>query len=119
MSQRNAAVRLKISQPLLCKILKNRSDIETSALTNQNMDWKRARSGKDSQGESALKIWFSMFVKRMLQLMGLFCAKKQKNLIKVWAKKSSVQLMGGLTGGKSERILCASVCMVQKKLLIF
>jgi hypothetical protein len=51
MSQRSAAVRLKISQPLLCKILKNKSDIETSALTNQNTDWKRARSGKDSQGE--------------------------------------------------------------------
>jgi DNA-binding MarR family transcriptional regulator len=32
MSQSSAAVRLKISQPLLCKILKNRSDIETSAL---------------------------------------------------------------------------------------
>jgi hypothetical protein len=27
MSQRGAAVLLKISQPLLCKILKNRSDI--------------------------------------------------------------------------------------------
>jgi predicted DNA-binding protein (UPF0251 family) len=42
MSQRSAAVRLKISQPLLCKILKHRSDIETSALTNQNTDWKTA-----------------------------------------------------------------------------
>jgi hypothetical protein len=29
------------------------------ALTNENMDWKRAWSGKDSQVESALKIWFS------------------------------------------------------------
>jgi hypothetical protein len=59
MSWLSVAVRLKISQPLLCEILKNRSDIESSALTNQNTDWKRARSGKDSQGESALKIWFS------------------------------------------------------------
>jgi hypothetical protein len=56
MSQRSAAVRLKISQPLLCKILKNRSDIETSALTNENTDRKRARSGKDSKVESAFKI---------------------------------------------------------------
>jgi len=32
MSQRNAAVQLKVSQPLLCKILKNREDIEKSAL---------------------------------------------------------------------------------------
>jgi hypothetical protein len=41
MGQSSAAVRLKISQPLLCKILKNRSDIETSALTNENTDRKR------------------------------------------------------------------------------
>ena len=34
MSQRNAAVHLKISQPLLCKILKNRSNIETSQISN-------------------------------------------------------------------------------------
>jgi hypothetical protein len=55
MSQRSVAVFLKISQPLLCKILKNRSDIETSALTNENTERKRARSGKDKV-ESALKI---------------------------------------------------------------
>jgi hypothetical protein len=58
LSQRSAAVRLKISQPLLCKILKNISYIETSARTNDNKDRKRARSGKDSQDESALNIWF-------------------------------------------------------------
>jgi hypothetical protein len=39
----------------------------------------------------------------MVRLMGLLCVKKQKNLPKLWAKKSSVQLMDGLTGGKSER----------------
>jgi hypothetical protein len=53
MSQHIAAVLLKISQPLLCKILKNRSDIETSAPANENTDRKIARSGKDSHGESA------------------------------------------------------------------
>jgi hypothetical protein len=58
MSQCSAAVCLKISQLLLCKILKNRSDIETSGLTNENTDRKRARSGKENQVESALKIWF-------------------------------------------------------------
>jgi hypothetical protein len=58
-SQRNAVVILKISQPLLCKILKNRSDNETSALTNENTDRKRTRSGKNSQVKSALNIWFS------------------------------------------------------------
>jgi hypothetical protein len=46
MSQCSVAVHLKISQPLLYKILKNRSDIETSALTNENTDRKRARVGE-------------------------------------------------------------------------
>jgi hypothetical protein len=104
MSQRSAAVHLKISQPLLCKILKNRSDIETSALTNENTDRKRARSGKDGQVESALKIWFSNVREKMLQLMGFLYVKKKKNLLKLWAKKSSLQQVCGLTGGKSERI---------------
>ena len=47
MSQQNVAVHLKISQSLLCKILKNRSKIETSQISNQNMDRKRERSGID------------------------------------------------------------------------
>jgi hypothetical protein len=38
MSQSSAAVHLQTSQPLLCKFLKNRPDIETSALTNENTD---------------------------------------------------------------------------------
>ena len=88
MSQHSAAVHLKISQPLLCKILKNRSNIETSALTSENTDRKRARSGKDSQVEAALKIGIVMFVKRMLRLMGLLRVKKQNNLLRLWAKKS-------------------------------
>jgi len=36
----------------------------------------------------------------MLRLMGLLCVKKQ-NLLKLWAKESSLQLMGGLTGEKT------------------
>jgi uncharacterized protein YaaW (UPF0174 family) len=46
MSQRSAAVLLQISQPLLCKILKNRSDIETSRIGRQH---DRGRMGKLSQ----------------------------------------------------------------------
>jgi hypothetical protein len=85
MIQRSAAVRLKILQPLLCKILKNRSDNETLALNIENADRKTARSGEDSQVESALKNYLVMFVKRLHRLMGLLCVKKQ-NLLKLWAK---------------------------------
>jgi hypothetical protein len=115
MGQRSAAVHLKISQTLLCKILKNRPDIETSALTNENTDRKIARQGKDSQVESALKIWFSNVREKNTSINEPLMRQK----LKLWAKKSSVQLMDGLTGGKSEKILCTSICMVQKKVPIF
>jgi len=59
MSQRNAAMVLKISQPLLCKILKNRLDIESEAMQNENPSRKRKRAGKDGEVELALKLWFA------------------------------------------------------------
>src|SRR5215469_6116472 len=52
MSQRSAAVHLKISQPLLCKILKNRSDIEIQHLpmrTRIGREHDRGRIVKLSQ----------------------------------------------------------------------
>ena len=59
MSQRSAAVALKISQPLLCKLLKNRDIILKAAKENMNFNCKRNRGGKDGEVESALKLWFT------------------------------------------------------------
>jgi hypothetical protein len=59
MGQRNAAVQLKISQPLLCKILKNRGEILKGASQNDNIHSKRNRPGKDEQVGSALRLWFT------------------------------------------------------------
>jgi hypothetical protein len=50
--------------------------------------------------------------------MGILCVKNE-NLLYAWAKKRSMKLLGGLNGGKIKRILCRSVCMVQKKVSIF
>jgi hypothetical protein len=87
-NQRSAAALLKISQPLLCKKFKNISDIQTSALTNENTDRKRARSGQ-YKVESGFKICLVMFVvKRMFWLMCLLCVNKQKNLLKLWTNES-------------------------------
>jgi hypothetical protein len=88
MSQRSAAVLLKIPQPPSCKNLKDNSDIENAAIANENTERKGARSGKDGHGESALKICLVMFVKRIFRLMGLLCVNKQKNLLKLWSNKS-------------------------------
>ena len=87
MGQRSAAVHLKISQPLLCEILKNRSDIETSALTNENTDRKRARSGKDSQVESALKIRFSNVREKNASINGTLMHQQAEELAKTMGKE--------------------------------
>jgi hypothetical protein len=116
MSQHSDAVRLKISQPLLCKILKNRSDIETSPLTNQNTDWKRARSGKDSQGESALKIWFSNVCEKNASINGPPLCQKAEELDKIMGKEKFSATDGWFNGWKKRENI---VHMVQKKVLIF
>jgi hypothetical protein len=80
-------VHIKISQPLLCKILKNRSDIETSALTNENTDRKRARLGKDSQVESALKIWFNNVREKNALINGPLMRQNAEELAKTMGKE--------------------------------
>jgi len=86
-SQCSVAVHLKILQQLLCKILKNRSDIETSALNNENTDRKRARSGKDSQVESVLKIWFSNVRENNASINGLLMCQKAEELAETMDKE--------------------------------
>jgi len=118
-SQCSADVQLKISQPLLYNILKNRSDIETTALANENTDWKTAQSGKDSQVESALKIWFSNVRERKASINGPLMRQKAVELAKTMGKEKFSATDGWFNRWKSERILCTSVCMVQKKVPIF
>jgi flagellar motor switch protein FliG len=89
-SQRIAAVLLKISQPILCKILKNRSDIDTSALTNENTDRKRARWWKDSQVESVLKIWFSHVREKNASINGPLVRHKAEELSKTMDKETLI-----------------------------
>lgn len=57
-SQRKAALILCISQPTLCKILKDRYDIENHEKSNMPMTRKRKRAGKYVQVEDMLKCWF-------------------------------------------------------------
>ena len=57
-SQTEAANKLGISQPLLCKLIKQRYEIETSIETNATVTRKRKRCGKEEDAERALKEWF-------------------------------------------------------------
>ena len=52
-TQREAASKLNISQPLLNKLLKKRGEIEVSIISNENISRKRKRCGKDSEVENA------------------------------------------------------------------
>ena len=56
MSQHNAAAQLNISQPLLCKILKNRDEFTKRAKQNESTECKLNRAGKDEQVEKALRL---------------------------------------------------------------
>jgi hypothetical protein len=87
-------------------------------LTNDNTDQKRARSGKDNQVESTLKIWFSNVHEKNASINGPLVSQKAEELPNTMDKEQ-FRATDGLTGGKSKRILCTSVCMVQKKCRFF
>ena len=57
MSQCSAAMVLKISQTLLCKLLKYTHIILKAAKENKNFNCKQNRGGKEDEVESALKLW--------------------------------------------------------------
>lgn len=96
MSQRNAAVHLKISQPVLCKILKNRLHIESLALKNENMDRKRTRSGKNTEVDSALKTWFNNVRERKDTINGPLVRQKAEELAKILGKEDFMATDGWL-----------------------
>lgn len=80
MSQRDAAQQLGISQPLLCKLLKNRKIIDTSLLENENSSRKRKRCGKDEDVELALKEWFTKVRKQDARVDGPYLKQKAEQL---------------------------------------
>ena len=119
MSQQNVAVHLKISQPLLCKILKNRSNIETSQISNQNMDRKRERSGKDKQVESALKIWFSNVREKNAPINGPIMCQKAEELAKTMGKEDFTATDGWFNRWKRQENIVYKRLHGEEKVLIF
>lgn len=94
MSQREAAVRLQISQPLLCRILKNRESIKNAVDRNDNLSCKRSRSGKDRKVESALKSWFSNMCEKGVRINGPMMRRKAEELAKQMGKNEFVATEG-------------------------
>ncbi|XP_067134723.1 tigger transposable element-derived protein 4-like [Centruroides vittatus] len=107
MSQRKAAAQLKISQPLLCKILKNRTNIELSAVRNENVIRKRNRTSKYSQVELALKHWFHDVCEKNAPINGLVMRQKAEELAKEMGREDFIATGGWLSRWKKrENIAC-------------
>jgi hypothetical protein len=94
MSQRKAAVQLKISQPLLCTLLKKRDAIQRTVKQNENLNCKRNRSGKDDQVESALKLWFTNVREHDARVDGPLMRQKAEELAKNMGKDDFVATEG-------------------------
>lgn len=80
MSQREAAAKLGISQPLLNKLLKDRVSLENAYLTNDNVSRKRKRGGKDEEVEAALLKWFTHAREKDVRLSGPVLREKAEAL---------------------------------------
>lgn len=94
MSQRDAAARLQISQPLLCRILKNRENIRSAVNRNDNLSCKRHRSGKDRKVESALKSWFTEMCEKGVRINGPMMRRKAEEFAKEMGKNEFVATEG-------------------------
>jgi hypothetical protein len=57
-------------------------------------------------------MWFGNVREKIASMNWPVVRQKAETL---WVKIGSVQLMGGLKGGKPNRLLCGSECMVQEK----
>ena len=80
MSQTEIVKKLEISQSQVSRIAKNKDEILKKWQMNDNPDRKRARTGKDSDVEAALKTWFTSSRGRDVPLSGPVLQEKAKDL---------------------------------------
>ena len=94
MSQRGAAEQLKISQPVLNKILKNRTNLESASISDMNASRKRQRLGKDEDVEVALVEWFQSVREKDARVNGPILRDKAEALAKKLGKENFVATEG-------------------------
>lgn len=105
-SQREAAERLKISQPLLCKILKKRNEYEEAAVNNENPSRKRKRCGKDNEVEVALKKWFVQVRSQDARVSGPVLREKAADLAEKLGKENFNPTEGWFHRWKRRENIC-------------
>lgn len=79
-SQRKAASELHISQPLLCKLLKNRDKLLNTSQAECDFARKRRRDGKDTEIEEALFKWYVRARQAEVPISRQILTKKAKDL---------------------------------------
>ena len=87
MGQREAANKLGVPQSSLCKILKNRYDVEVSFVDNEQTSRKRKRCGKDEEVENALKRWFTVVRDKDIRVDGPLMKTQAEKLAKKMGKE--------------------------------
>jgi len=106
MGQRDAAVRLNISQSVLGRILKNREDIECEALQNESQSRKRKRCGKDDTVERALKEWFVKVRNKDARVSGPLLRQKAEELAEKMGKVDFKATEGWFHRWKKRENIC-------------
>ncbi|XP_014490505.1 tigger transposable element-derived protein 6-like, partial [Vigna radiata var. radiata] len=82
-NQRDAAQKLQIPQSTLCKLVKNRYEIEKKPVEkNEGSARKRVRHGKNVQVEQALKEWFVQVREKDARVNGPIMRQKAESLAK-------------------------------------
>lgn len=95
MTQAQAAAKLQISQPTLCKLLQNREKIaRLSSDSNVNKNRKRKRCGKDEDVETALKEWFTCVREKDARVNGPLLKMKAEQLAQRMGKQDFVATDG-------------------------
>ena len=87
MGQRDVATALGIPQSSLCKLLKNRYELETSFIDNESTSQKRKCNGKDEDVENALKIWFTKVREKDIWINGPLLKDQAKKLARKMGKE--------------------------------
>uniref|UniRef100_H3A2M1 HTH CENPB-type domain-containing protein n=1 Tax=Latimeria chalumnae TaxID=7897 RepID=H3A2M1_LATCH len=85
-SQREIAKQFGVSQPQICRIIKNKDEIMDEWHQNANPERKRKREGKDTLVETALLRWFENARAADIPINGLLLQLKAKKLAEALGK---------------------------------
>ena len=94
LSQSNAAVQLKVTQSLLCKLLKSHEDIKKKCSLNENPNSKQNHCERDQDVKTAFKLGFTNVHQRYTRIDGPLLHRKAADLSAKLEKENFVATVG-------------------------